>query len=459
MHPDGTSGKTVEARPIEAAEFDAAMAPLLGAVDGCLTVACSGGPDSIALVVLAAEWAGRHGIPVQAVTVDHGLRPEAPAEAKSVAESLNAHGIPAVALHHEGAIPKSDVQAAAREIRYRLLADWLSVRTGKAVLLAHHQDDQAETLLLRLGRGSGVDGLSAMAPVTHRDGLILLRPLLGFPKARLEATAVRSGLPIVRDPSNENGGFARVRVRRLREMLAAEGMTPARLAETASRMARARAALEAARDRFIETQAQSDPTGFLTFAPGPFADLPEEVALRVLSHSVRILGGRAHPPRERYLTALHEAIVSGQLGGGRTLAGTKVSVWRDRILVCREPAGVAAPILLRDGVTWDSRFVCRLAVDPAHEGGGLWEVGALGRQGVTEARKSGPEALNRLPGPVRAAIPAVRRNGRIVSVPHLDLYGDGPLPKGGIAFRAVSDAWGVGFQRVLPFSNPAARPM
>lgn len=457
MRPDSTSNTA-----IDAAEFAAAMEPFAASTTEGIVVACSGGPDSIALAVLADEWARSRGVPIQAVTVNHGLRPEAPAEAKRVADALNAHGIPAVALHHDGPVPTRDIQAAAREIRYRLIADWLSGGRGKAVLLAHHLEDQAETVLLRLGRGSGVDGLSAMAARTDRDGIVLLRPLLGFPKSRLEATAALSGLPIVRDPSNSSSSFARVRVRALRDVLAAEGMTPRRLSETAARMARARAALEMARDRFLEMEAQADPAGFVTFPPGPFLDLPEEIALRVLSHAVRVLGGRPHPPREAYLTALHAALASGDLGGGRTLAGTKVSIWRDRILVCREGAGVDPPVPLKDGTVWDSRFVCRLASGETggdHGGRGEWQVGAIGRDGLTLARAHCPEAVNALPGTVRISIPALRRNGGIVSVPHLNLFADGPLPRGGIAFRAVSGAWGADFQRALPFSKQAMRPM
>ncbi len=433
------------------------MAPFRAQTAAGVVVACSGGPDSLALALLARDWARAAGIFCVGVTVDHGLRPEAPSEADRTARLLSENGLPTTALHYDGPVPRRDIQAAARQIRYRLIADWLATQPFSAVLLAHHQDDQAETVLLRLARGSGVDGLSAMAPVSGRDGMTLLRPLLAFPKSRLEVTARLSGLPVVIDPSNRNEAFARVRLRNLSDALAAEGMTPKRLAETAARMARVRDALDAARDRFVETEVTADAAGFLTFAPDAFLKLPEEVGLRVLSQAVRVLGGRSYPPREAHLIALREAIAVGTLGGGRTLAGTKIAEWRGRVLICREGAGVDPPVAVCGGAVWDSRFVLHVPGNGAV--GADLQLGALGREGVTEIRRSGAECIETLPGPVRTGLPALRRDGRIVSVPHVGYQAGGAVPGGEISFRAVSTAWGEDFQRRLPFSNPAARPM
>ena len=145
--------------------------------------------------LLAARWAARHQIAITALSVDHGLRRRSKAEARKLGFWLSERGIAQKVLTWRGAKPQSNIQARAREARYRLLGDWCRRHGVQDLLLGHHQDDQAETVILRLMRGSGVDGLAAMAPLTMRDGLRILRPLLGVPKARLTATCAKLQQP------------------------------------------------------------------------------------------------------------------------------------------------------------------------------------------------------------------------------------------------------------------------
>src|SRR5262249_20106992 len=178
-----------------------------------LAVAVSGGRDSMALALLVAAWAERRGGRVTAITVDHGLRPEAAAEARQVGRWLRAHGITHRTLRWRppaGALP-GGLQAAARAGRYAPPCGWGRPRGVLHLALAHQQEDQAETLLLRLARGSGLDGLAAMAPIAERMGVRLLRPLLSVPRARLRATLVAAPQPWIDDPSNENPAHARIR--------------------------------------------------------------------------------------------------------------------------------------------------------------------------------------------------------------------------------------------------------
>lgn len=420
-------------------------------------VACSGGPDSMALARLCRDWARARGMRAAAAVVDHGLRPDAAAEAARVADTLRREGLDADVLTHGGPRPTRDVQASARDIRYRLLADWMAQIGHRRVMLAHHQEDQAETVLLRLARGSGVDGLSAMAPVSERDGMLLLRPLLGIPKARLAATVL--GWPIETDPSNRDRAFARVRMRGLADVLAAEGLTPSKLAATAARMARARAALDAARDAFLGTHATLDPAGYALLPPDALVDLPEEVGLRVLSQMIRVLGGRVHPPREEKLVALHRTVTArGGALSGRVLAGARIAPWRGSLLICREQAGIEAPRVLTRRAAWDGRFRVELCEGAEVDG---CAVAKLGRDGVTRLRaEDGPAkaALAAMPGAVRPTLPAVWRDGCLVAAPHLGVT---PLegPPGSIGFRSVSAAWGEAFQRRLPFSSGAGAPI
>ncbi|MAG22807.1 MAG: tRNA lysidine(34) synthetase TilS, partial [Rhodospirillaceae bacterium] len=177
----------------------------------CVAVAVSGGCDSMALALLAHDWAQGRGGQTVALSVDHRLRWESGAEARQAGRWLKARGLTHHILSWTGDKPRHGVQAAAREARYRLLFDWCRRHGVLHLLLAHHQEDQAETFLLRLGRGSGVDGLAGMAPLSEVPTMRLLRPLLDVPKARLVATLQSRGQEWVEDPSNRDLAYARVR--------------------------------------------------------------------------------------------------------------------------------------------------------------------------------------------------------------------------------------------------------
>ncbi|MGE5505530.1 MAG: tRNA lysidine(34) synthetase TilS [Actinomycetota bacterium] len=371
-----------------------------------VAVAVSGGPDSTALALLADGWARAQGGRAVALTVDHRLRPDSAAEAAAVHALLAARGIDHRVLVWDGPKPAADVQAAARAARYRLLGDWCREAQVLHLLLAHHQDDQAETLLLRLGRGSGVDGLAAMAPVQETRWGRLLRPLLGVPRARLAATV--ADLPTVDDPSNRSDAFSRARLRQLMPALAAEGLSPRRLAATAGRMGRARAALEHACATVAARTVELHPAGFALVAPAAF-DQPAEVALRLLGRVLGVVGGGEHPLRLERVERLLAELRTG-LPAARTLGGCRVAPWRGRVLVSREAARLQGPVALVPGaeVEWDGRFRAVVAPDAAS---GL-KLGALG-DGRRLAARSG------LPSAVWGTLPAILDQDGISAVPHL----------------------------------------
>lgn len=206
-----------------------------------LLIAVSGGPDSLALLWLAQQWraARGDGPMLHVATVDHGLRPQAADEAHMVADICARLGLPHVTLHWQTPQLKSGVQEAAREARYSLLAALAQGYGVRHLATAHHLDDQAETVLLRLAAGSGLTGLAGMAHSTLRDGMVLLRPLLDVPKARLVATCRLVGLAPVEDAGNTYPGFARGRLRGAAAVLRREGLSAARLGLLARRMRRA----------------------------------------------------------------------------------------------------------------------------------------------------------------------------------------------------------------------------
>lgn len=329
------------AEPLDDAARDALLAGF--AAFPALLIAVSGGPDSTALLWLAARWrdARAEGPRLVVATVDHRLRPEAAAEAEGVARLSAGLGLPHRTLAWEGPKPAHGLQAAAREARYALLAAAAREEGASAIALAHTADDQAETVLFRLARGSGLSGLAAMRAVSAREGLALLRPLLGVPKARLVATLEAAGVPFVRDPANVDPRFARARFRRLAPSLAAEGLDARRLGLFARRVARLDAAAEAATDDAAALCLTAGPQAW-RLAAGALGALPEEVALRLLGRAVAALG-REGPVELGKLEALAAALrahLAAPAPAGafrRTLAGALVAVRRGEVVVTTAP--------------------------------------------------------------------------------------------------------------------------
>ncbi|TVV73677.1 tRNA lysidine(34) synthetase TilS [Sphingomonas solaris] len=271
--------------PALVARFKDALGTLMpGSDDARLGLAVSGGPDSLALLLLA--WAACPGR-VEAATVDHGLRPEAGAEAEMVQGVCDRLGVRHVTLRRSAPLAQGrGVQAAARELRYTAMASWCGERRLAALLTGHHADDQAETLLMRLRRGAGIDGLAGVRPVRPIAApeaslpdrrVVVLRPLLGFTRAELAAVAGRAGLDPVDDPSNRDAGYDRTHARRL---LAETGwIDPRRIAASAANLAEAAHALDwAARQEFAR-RVRDDGAQGLTFDP---EGLPGEILRRVV---------------------------------------------------------------------------------------------------------------------------------------------------------------------------------
>ena len=211
-----------------------------------LLLAVSGGPDSIALMWLAARWRSSlaRGARLLAVTVDHGLRAEAAAEARAVKRLARELDLEHRTLRWTGPKPATGLPAAARAARYRLLARAARQSGATHILTAHTRDDQAETLLMRMLRGSGIHGLAAMARETERDGVQLARPFLDVAKSRLIVTLGKARLGFADDPTNRDARFTRPRLRALMPALAAEGGDARNRARLAQRLARGNAAVE-----------------------------------------------------------------------------------------------------------------------------------------------------------------------------------------------------------------------
>ncbi|MBP0443556.1 tRNA lysidine(34) synthetase TilS [Roseomonas sp. SSH11] len=353
-----------------------------------LAIGVSGGPHSLALAVLAAEWAAGPGGRVLALVADHGLRAGSRAEAEGVVARLASLGIPARLLALR--LPAGGgLHERARAARLAALAAAAEEAGAPWLLLGHHRADQAETLVFRALRGSGEAGLAGMAMARPEGGVLVLRPLLGVCPDRIEAFLAARGLVPVRDPSNEDPRFVRARLRRV--LGAPGGPEVAALAEAAGAFALRRDRMRHAVAERLAAAACFEDAGWIR--PDRAALGTDQVAHAALSALLRSLGGRRHPPPR--------AAVGAMLGrGGGSLAGV---VWRGAVL-CREAARCAPPVPACPGALWDGRW----RVVAAPQGG--W-IGALG--------PGGPRGT--LPAIVAAGLPAIRdAEGRILSVPALD---------------------------------------
>ena len=329
---------------LTAAEIRSLFADL--AAHPVLLLAVSGGPDSTALLLLAARWRKtlRRGPKLVAVTVDHGLRVEARREAAAVKRLARSLGVAHRTLRWTGRKPSTGLQQAARLARYRLLADAARDAGAQHVLTAHTLDDQAETVLIRLTRGSGLSGLAAMARVSPlpggEGGISLVRPLLDLSKARLLATLRKAGLAYADDPSNRDPRFTRARLRAAMPALEREGLKAERLALLAGRVRRAEAGLEAAVDEAVIKLAPLpwSEAGPIAIPAGRFGQLPAEVALRLLGRAVARVGTEG-PVELGKLEALHAGLTasSGTVRFRRTLAGAVVTRTADCLTVERAP--------------------------------------------------------------------------------------------------------------------------
>lgn len=393
------------AGPLCPAIFAAAMARL-GPFEPAprLAVAVSGGPDSMALALLADDWARARGGTVLALTVDHALRPEAAIEAAMVGRWLGAIRIEHRTLRHQGTKPASRIQETARHIRYELLVAACRAEGILHLLLAHHRDDQAETVALRLAAGSGDGGLAGMAGQRETAGPRLLRPLLDVPRDQLAATVRARGQPSITDPSNADRRYQRVRLRQ-------DGVDADELLARAGKAAAARVEAEHALAAAAAELVWVAPEGYALLDGAGMARLPSNVGLALLANLLRMIGSAGpYGPRGEAVARLADASRGWSRGmPGATLAGCRILPWRGRILVCREPAAIGPDVQATGGgiVRWDSRFT--IAVPPG--------VPISCRVSPLGIARPDSGAIAGVPGPARPTLPALWSGDRLLAVP------------------------------------------
>ncbi|WP_417522968.1 tRNA lysidine(34) synthetase TilS [Marinovum sp.] len=367
-------------------------------------LAVSGGGDSMALLTLAHNWTHRFGVQLRVVTVDHGLRPESGGEARMVAQECAALGHDHDILTWQGWDGGGNLQEAARAARLRLIDAWRG-ELGH-VLMAHTLEDQAETVLMRLARGSGVDGLAGMAARRFvpgegaGGGFWVVRPLLEVRREELRHYLRVLKGSWVEDPSNFDQRFDRVKMRQALALLAPLGLDAPALAQTAQRMGRAQQALRARAVAAAERGVR-EVWGDLLFDRDMLGGLEEETRLRLLAAGLQYVSGQAYRPRARALEAAAEQVLSG---GKASLHGCLMRAERAEIRIFREHAAVAEARVTA-GAVWDGRL--RLCGDGIT---GL-AVRALGPKGAAQL----PERPEGLPYQSLIAQPAVFDGARLVA--------------------------------------------
>lgn len=343
------------------------------------------------------------GLEVQVATVNHGLRSEAAAEAAMVAEVCAGLGVRHTTLHWQGWDGKGNLMDQARRARFALLSDWARAEDITMIALGHTRDDIAETFLMRLARGAGVDGLAAMAARRDHLGIIWLRPLLECGRQELRDWLTGQGINWVDDPSNEDPRFGRVRMRKAMKALAALGIEADTLAQVAGQLADVREALTVQTREAAHAHARAE-AGDVVFDPATLEALPSEIVRRLVAAALKWVASAEYGPRGADLARVIARMRDGQTS---TLMGCRILPWKGGWRILREWQAVRTT-LAAPGTPWDGRW--RLS---GPENNGL-EIRSLGEAGLILCpgwRETG------LPRATLLASPAVWRGDTLVAAP------------------------------------------
>ncbi|MGD9638951.1 MAG: tRNA lysidine(34) synthetase TilS [Alphaproteobacteria bacterium] len=387
-----------------------------------IAVGVSGGSDSMFLMLCLAKWAKTRKNKIIILTVDHKLRTESAEEAQKVKIWAEGLGLEQVVLTWEGEKPKTGVQEQARKARFNLLLSYCQDNNIKFLALAHHLEDQAETFLIRLGRGSGVDGLGAMRHITNIDGINVIRPLLNISHNGFKKYLKENQMEWVEDPSNQNDHYQRVKIRKILPLLTDYGISPDVLSKTAEQMQRVRSFLDKITKEEIVKHTKLYEEGFITASPNLFICNDDEIALRTLKKIIMGVCGLEYPLRLEKLSRLLDCLRNPDSFKGATLSGCQIlkNKVKDECgyLFVRETKKVEQSVCVNQttSILWDKRFIINiknnsnknLIVRPL--GAKLW------KEMVKDKKIKIKKDIPRLAGIV---LPTLFDNKDVLLIPHL----------------------------------------
>ncbi|MEL6522276.1 MAG: tRNA lysidine(34) synthetase TilS [Pseudomonadota bacterium] len=373
-----------------------------GKIPLAMGVALSGGGDSVALTVALAEWCKARRNILFAATVNHGLRPEAAEEAAYCSQLCAELDIAHTVLHWTDRPTSGNLQDTARQARRRLLTDWARENELPAIALGHTQDDQAETVLMRLARGSGVDGLAAMSEDRHEDGVRWIRPLLNHSRQSLRDYLTDEGVRWHDDPSNDDTRFDRIKARQALVHLEKLGLTTETLARTAEHMAQARDALEIA-TLDLARRAMVLDAGDLRIDRAALVAAPAEIRFRLMAHGLSWVSSSPYRPRFRALISVIGALERGRT---QTLHGCLVTASKTEFRIMREYSAVELLSVPATEGVWDQRWSLDGPATASHR------IAVLGEAGLRQLEEPGD-----LPRASRIALPAIWDGDNLVAAP------------------------------------------
>ncbi|MEN0653258.1 MULTISPECIES: tRNA lysidine(34) synthetase TilS [Hyphobacterium] len=432
----------------------AARLDTLVTAPGPVLIGLSGGADSRTLLILAARWSRFSGRPLHALVCDHGFRRESAEDARRAAAMAETEGVPARIVRRDGAVPASGLQAEARQWRLTELAHEARRIGAATILLGHTHDDRAETVWMRLTAGAGLSGLATMRPLSPHpvwpdgDGLWIARPLIDQTRAGVRHWLSAQGLDWIDDPSNEDTGFQRIRVRRTLERLRARGLGTGRLTGLADSAGRIEDGLAAAGARLFLEAIDPRPWGGVRLDRARLNTAPAALRRRAVAAAIAMVSGASRPAPRGV-----EAVITGlECGGPATGGGAALTNWQGRHWLVREPGrepAAASGLPLGKSVAWDGRW--QIASDCE----GL-DIGPLG---ADYSGYTGAAALDAVPGLARPTLGALRQGGTVLAVAGLDTPRSvrsgwlGPALAARTLFAGLPPAW---FDRELALRTGAA---
>jgi len=401
----------------------------------------------MALASLLVGWVDAAGGQLITLTVDHGLRAGSESECRQVSRWMREIGVEHHTLTWSGQKPKTRVQELARESRYALMEKWCRENGVLHLAVAHTQEDQAETFLMRLNRGSGPDGLAAMSAVVEKPDCRILRPLLPVSRRSLRDYLVSAGRKWIEDPSNTDPRFERVQ---WRHRMLESGLSASSLTIAADRYASARIVIERETAKAIAHTLRLHSFGFVSGDMGRLRDLPGDLFSRVLARALVTVGAKRMPPRRGKLDHLVDRLRTEDAMAA-TLGGCRVTLQPGRLLVCRENRNLPQDLAVTPGSIhhWDRRFTVGFggATRLAERAHWLAPLGESGHRFLDHEmpRLGGQE----IPKAVATTLPALVDDAGIVEIPHMGFVREDVEPLGtairSFAFKPLNSLSGRGF--------------